>query len=388
MHKAQKILYHLTDLSNQETGMSSHNKKLGDQSIPVGLMRHAKAIVFISIIKTGFLLAPFGGTGIIVAKLPNGKWSGPIAVATGGFGFGVAVGMSKTDNIIILNTDFAVKAFTSKQQIKIGADIQVAAGPYGRDANAAIGFGSRGVAPAYSYSLSQGLFFGATIDGAVVTIRKGCNAKFYGRKVDALDVLTGKILPTPNPEFTKLAQFLEIVTSKDPNKMIGIRNSEIEKPKRASELEEKGSWSQSPGSASPAPAPAALPAAMAANMAPDPWESVIDETSGQVYWWNKDTNETTPIGEPKPVWNPAPAYSKPVPPPPSAVTANPSINPANPTIPVYGVDVSLDDAKKGAAFYSQNKEACDAAAKVAYKNKDTLAAVAKAGANAGAKYGQ
>lgn len=30
------------------------------------------------------------------------------------------------------------------------------------------------------------------------------------------------------------------------------------------------------------------------------WSPVTDKTSGQVYWWNKQTNETTALGAPRP----------------------------------------------------------------------------------------
>ena len=33
----------------------------------------------------------------------------------------------------------------------------------------------------------------------------------------------------------------------------------------------------------------------------DPWKAVVDSESGGTYWWNVVTNETTEIGEPKPV---------------------------------------------------------------------------------------
>ena len=32
----------------------------------------------------------------------------------------------------------------------------------------------------------------------------------------------------------------------------------------------------------------------------DPWSEVRDPASGQIYWWNKETNETTALGAPKP----------------------------------------------------------------------------------------
>eukprot|EP01041_Mallomonas_annulata_P007283 gene7283-14855_t len=34
--------------------------------------------------------------------------------------------------------------------------------------------------------------------------------------------------------------------------------------------------------------------------ADDPWVEVKDKSSGQIYYWNTQTNETTALGEPKP----------------------------------------------------------------------------------------
>jgi hypothetical protein len=37
-----------------------------------------------------------------------------------------------------------------------------------------------------------------------------------------------------------------------------------------------------------------------AAAAPDDWVSVRGESSGQIYWWNQKTDETTVLGAPKP----------------------------------------------------------------------------------------
>ncbi|CAE7861663.1 unnamed protein product, partial [Symbiodinium necroappetens] len=38
----------------------------------------------------------------------------------------------------------------------------------------------------------------------------------------------------------------------------------------------------------------------AAKPGPDQWQQVKDPSSGQSYWWNKETNQTTALGAPKP----------------------------------------------------------------------------------------
>jgi hypothetical protein len=45
---------------------------------------------------------------------------------------------------------------------------------------------------------------------------------------------------------------------------------------------------------------------------------VKDEASGQIYWWNQMTNETTALGEPKPI-GPRAVQSYSGAPPPTAV---------------------------------------------------------------------
>lgn len=46
----------------------------------------------------------------------------------------------------------------------------------------------------------------------------------------------------------------------------------------------------------------------------DPWMEVRDEATGQTYWWNPDTDETTALGEPKPGSSVAPSPSSAPPP--------------------------------------------------------------------------
>jgi len=73
---------------------------------------------------------------------------------------------------MVLNTDAAVKAFSRDANVTLGGDVSVAAGPIGRHAKAAI----TPVAAVYTYSRSQGLFAGISLEGTVIGTRNDANA--------------------------------------------------------------------------------------------------------------------------------------------------------------------------------------------------------------------
>ena len=75
----------------------------------------------------------------MVARLPDGKWSAPSAIAAAGVGFGGQIGAQITDCVFILNNDDAVKAFAHGGNVTLGGNLSVAAGPKGRSAEAAGG---------------------------------------------------------------------------------------------------------------------------------------------------------------------------------------------------------------------------------------------------------
>ncbi|HJU63827.1 MAG TPA: YSC84-related protein, partial [Candidatus Binatia bacterium] len=67
----------------------------------------------------------------------------------------------------------------------------VAAGPVGRDAEGSLTLG----AAMYTYSRSQGLFAGVSLEGTVIGTRSETNAAYYGKPVEASEILAGKVPP-------------------------------------------------------------------------------------------------------------------------------------------------------------------------------------------------
>eukprot|EP01038_Epipyxis_sp_PR26KG_P004156 gene4156-5920_t len=166
-----------------------------DKAIPLRLLANAKGLAFLTVIKGGFIFAPRIGTGLVIAKLPNGSWSAPSAIGTIGLSWGAVIGMDVTDYVIILNTDEAVTAFSGYGQVSIGAGVEVAVGPIGRSGSVDLHVSDTGLAPAYSYSHSRGMFVGLTLDGSILMARTEVNHNFYGRQFTPLEILRGVIPP-------------------------------------------------------------------------------------------------------------------------------------------------------------------------------------------------
>jgi lipid-binding SYLF domain-containing protein len=176
-------------------------QKIPEQAIPTAVLRNARGLAILTVTKAGFIVSGRGGKGIVIARTDKG-WSGPSAIGTGGAGFGFQAGAQVSEVVIVLNTPAAVEAFTRDGDVTLGGNLSITAGPLGRDAEARIGIQS----VMYSYSRSQGLFGGLSVEGTVVATRKQDNAAYYGKPVSAKDILSGKV-PAPQGA-RKLQQIL------------------------------------------------------------------------------------------------------------------------------------------------------------------------------------
>jgi lipid-binding SYLF domain-containing protein len=161
-----------------------------EKAIPQAVLKDARGLAIMTVIKAGFGISGRGGTGIVVSRTKNG-WSGPSAIGTGGAGFGFQIGAEVTEFVMILNTDAAVQAFSHDVNVTLGGDISVAAGPIGRTASVAV----TPVAAIYTYSRSQGVFAGISLEGTIIGTRNDANTEYYGRPMTPEEILSGKVPP-------------------------------------------------------------------------------------------------------------------------------------------------------------------------------------------------
>ncbi|XP_054944994.1 SH3 domain-containing YSC84-like protein 1 isoform X2 [Physeter macrocephalus] len=188
--------------------------------------------------RAGFLVTARGGGGIVLARLPGGKWSAPSAIGIAGLGGGFELGIEVSDLVIILNYDRAVEAFAKGGNLTLGGNLTVAVGPLGRNLEGDVSL--RSSAAVFTYCKSRGLFAGISLEGSCLIERKETNRKFYCQDIRAYDILFGDI---PRPaEAEDLYEILNSFTEKYENEgqRINARKAAREKKKgSAKELPSK-----------------------------------------------------------------------------------------------------------------------------------------------------
>ena len=83
-----------------------------EKGIPSRILRNARGLAIISVVKAGFIVSGKAGEGVVVARTEHG-WSGPSFIGTGGAGWGPQIGVQVTDFVIVLNNE---RAFTGRRR--------------------------------------------------------------------------------------------------------------------------------------------------------------------------------------------------------------------------------------------------------------------------------
>jgi SH3 domain-containing YSC84-like protein 1 len=159
------------------------------------LAKKAKGMLILpQMIRAAFIVGGSGGSGVLVARDEKaGQWRGPAFYTLGGASFGFQAGADAAEVIILAMTERGVTKLLSPQ-VKLGADISVAAGPVGGGAAAATAGLS---ADLISYSMAKGLYGGFSVDGSVAGVREALNHAYYGKPVSPTDILIKGAVKNP-----------------------------------------------------------------------------------------------------------------------------------------------------------------------------------------------
>jgi lipid-binding SYLF domain-containing protein len=177
-----------------------------DKGIPQDLMNKAQCVVIVpNMKKAGFIFGAKYGRGFAACRRRGGSgWTAPAAMRIEGGSFGLQIGGSESDVVVLVNADSGMKHLL-EDKFTLGADATAAAGPVGRDASAETD--AQLHAEMLSYSRSRGAFAGLTLEGATLRPDKDANKELYGREIANREILTGSAVKAP-PAAAKLERTL------------------------------------------------------------------------------------------------------------------------------------------------------------------------------------
>ena len=177
-----------------------------EEILNMDLVKDAKGIVIINV--TGFAIGigGSGGDGILMARMEDGSWSGPVAITTDGGTMGIDVGGTDNDVVILLMNNGAVSRWASGDHFG-SSSAQAVMGPKGgaavdatmknRDFNV--------------YIWNKGAKLGVNWGGFDVNINDEANANYYDKPlVSAKDILNG-IAKGPAAKQDPLARLYDLL---------------------------------------------------------------------------------------------------------------------------------------------------------------------------------
>jgi lipid-binding SYLF domain-containing protein len=171
----------MKDLANSSNG------------IPTGLLNKAECVIILpSVKKAAFIVGASYGRGVMTCRTGqnfDGPWSAPTMMQSSGGSFGLQAGGQATDFVVLVMNDKGARALM-KGKLKLGADASIAAGPVGREAEAATNASMS--AEMLSYSRAQGVFAGVSLAGSTLGPDGDANKNLYGKKLSAQQIIEGQ----------------------------------------------------------------------------------------------------------------------------------------------------------------------------------------------------
>jgi SH3 domain-containing YSC84-like protein 1 len=180
-----------------------------DKAVPNKIAQQATCIGVIPGMKKGaFIVGAEYGRGLVTCRTGHG-WSAPVFITLGGGSFGFQLGGQSTDVVLVAVNDKGFQTLL-KSKFKIGGDAAAAAGPVGRNSQAATDW--KLSAELLTYSRSKGLFAGVDLTGTSVTQSSDDTRTFYGVDHTADDILKGNV-PVPDDAKTFVRTVAQYFTS-------------------------------------------------------------------------------------------------------------------------------------------------------------------------------
>lgn len=162
------------------------------------LLRQAKAVVVVpDLFKAGLIIGGEGGTGVLLARNAQGRWSAPAFYKIGGASIGLQIGAQSSEVVLIVMTNRALDKLL-QDRVTLGGDVSVAAGQAG--SSLAAQTTTNAGADIYAFARNKGLFGGLTLQGGWLTPNQQANQAYYGSGANAHDIIIDQKYSNPGAE--------------------------------------------------------------------------------------------------------------------------------------------------------------------------------------------
>jgi len=179
---------------NDAASLLSEIMTAPDRGLPQRVLDKASCVVLVpGMMKGAFMVGGKYGRGYAVCRAANGLgWGPPAAIRIEGGSFGLQIGFSSSDVVLLVMNGRGMKRLT-EDKFTIGGEATAALGPVGRDATAQTD--AMMTAEILSWSRSKGVFAGASLDGATLRNDLDENRNMYGKPWTGREILTSGATP-------------------------------------------------------------------------------------------------------------------------------------------------------------------------------------------------
>ena len=177
---------------------------IDSKNVPTDVLARANCVIVLPDVKKfGFGIGGSGGRGPMICRQGknfSGRWSTPAMYTIGGASFGLQVGGSSTDFVLLIMSQKGVDAVL-KGKTKLGNEATAAAGPSGV-AHA----GTVGGTDILTYADASGLFAGTSLGAATLEPDSDANQRLYDKALTAQEIMTGNaVKPTQHRQAVDFA---------------------------------------------------------------------------------------------------------------------------------------------------------------------------------------
>ncbi len=188
-----------------EESRFSVERMLVDPNLPQlkGYVTRARGLLIIpELVKGSFIVGAEAGSGVLMVRGADGSWSAPTFYTLAAASFGLQIGAQVSEVVFTVMSEGAVEALL-RSEIKLGGDVSIAVGPYGKGLEASTTTNLN--ADVYAFSRAVGLFGGGALEGAKLFVRQKLNEAYYGPGATPRAIVIERIFFNPQAEMLRKA---------------------------------------------------------------------------------------------------------------------------------------------------------------------------------------